>query len=38
VNSYRYTGGDSMYGPKFNAKTRATWERALTTTVNAIVN
>jgi hypothetical protein len=38
VNSYRYTGGDSMYGPKLNAKTQATWERALTTTVNAIVN
>jgi V8-like Glu-specific endopeptidase len=38
VNSYRYRGGDSMYGPKFNSKTQATWNRALTTSGNAIVN
>jgi hypothetical protein len=28
VNSYRYSGGDAMYGPKFNADTQAIYNAA----------
>jgi hypothetical protein len=38
VNSYGYSGDTTMYGPKFNSNTQATWNRALTTTSNSIVN
>ena len=37
VNSYTYSGMTAMHGPKFNAKTQATWASALTATGNAIV-
>lgn len=29
LNSYRYTGGDSMYGPMFNANTKAAFDSAM---------
>jgi V8-like Glu-specific endopeptidase len=29
LNSYTYSGGTSMYGPKFNASTQATWNAAV---------
>jgi len=29
LNSYRYNGGDSMYGPMFNANTRGAFESAM---------
>ncbi|MEX2133171.1 MAG: hypothetical protein WEB67_03430 [Acidimicrobiia bacterium] len=37
VNSYGYSGVKSMFGPMFNSNTQATWNRALTTTTNAVV-
>jgi hypothetical protein len=38
LNSYTYSGGTSMYGPKFNAYTQATWAVATNGgTGNAIV-
>ena len=37
VNSYTYSGSANMYGPKFNTRTQAAWNSALTTTVNAVV-
>lgn len=36
VNSYRYSGGDALYGPKFNANTQAVYEAAKTTTASCI--
>jgi hypothetical protein len=38
VNSYGYTGDKSMYGPMFNSNTQDTWDTALTTNGNAVVN
>jgi hypothetical protein len=38
VNSYGYSGDTTMYGPMFNANTQATWNRALSTNSNSIVN
>jgi V8-like Glu-specific endopeptidase len=37
VNSYRYNGGDSIYGPKFNSNTQATYNAANGATSNTIV-
>jgi hypothetical protein len=37
LNSYGYSGIKNMYGPKFNAKTQAVFNRANTTTGNSIV-
>ena len=37
VNSYRYSGGDSIYGPKFNSTTQATYNAANGATSNTIV-
>lgn len=37
VNSYRYSSGDAMYGPKFNSTTAAVFSAALTATANTIV-
>jgi V8-like Glu-specific endopeptidase len=37
VNSYRYLGGNSMYGPKFNSNTEALYTAAHTATDNATV-
>jgi len=37
VNSYRYTGGDSMYGPKFNSYTQSTYNAANAATSNTII-
>jgi hypothetical protein len=38
LNSYTYSGGNSMYGPKFNAYTQATWNVAVGSgTGNAVV-
>ena len=38
LNSYTYNGGASMYGPKFNAYTQATWNAAVgSETGNAVV-
>jgi V8-like Glu-specific endopeptidase len=36
LNSYGYQGGDSMYGPKFNGATEATYNAALTHTSNYV--
>jgi V8-like Glu-specific endopeptidase len=36
LNSYGYRGGDSMYGPKFNSATQATYNAALTHTANYV--
>jgi hypothetical protein len=38
VNSYGYSGDKSMYGPIFNSNTQATWNTALTTNSNAVVD
>lgn len=38
VNSYGYTGDNSMYGPIFKVNTQATWNPALTTNANDIVD
>jgi V8-like Glu-specific endopeptidase len=37
VNSYRYIGGNAMYGPKFNSNTQAVYSTANTTDQNTIV-
>ncbi len=37
VNSYRYSGGDSMYGPKFNSNTQTTYNAANGASSNTIV-
>ena len=37
VNSYRYSGGDSMYGPKFNTSTQATYNAANGAVLNTVV-
>jgi hypothetical protein len=37
LNSYGYSGIRNMYGPKFNAKTQAVFNRANTSTGNSIV-
>jgi hypothetical protein len=37
VNSYRYSGGDAMYGPKFNSTTEATYNAAKSATANCVV-
>jgi V8-like Glu-specific endopeptidase len=37
VNSYRYIGGNSMYGPKFNPNTKSLYDAAHTATSNTIV-
>jgi hypothetical protein len=38
VNSYGYGDGRAMYGPKFNSRTQATWNAAISTgTENVIV-
>lgn len=37
VNSYRYFGGNSMYGPKFNSNTAALYQAAQTATSNTVV-
>jgi hypothetical protein len=37
VNSYRYNGGDSIYGPKFNSNTLATYNAANAATSNTVV-
>lgn len=37
LNSYRYSGGDSMYGPKFNSYTQATYNAADAATANTVV-
>jgi V8-like Glu-specific endopeptidase len=36
VNSYRYAGVNSMFGPVFNARTQATYDAALTATGNTV--
>jgi hypothetical protein len=38
VNSYGYSGVKSMFGPIFNSNTQATWNTALTTNGNAVVD
>ena len=38
VNSYGYTGVQSMYGPMFNSDTQSTWTAALSANSNAIVD
>jgi len=38
LNSYGYKGVTKMYGPKFNAKTLAVFNSALTATVNTVVD
>ena len=38
LNSYGYSGLSNMYGPKFNTKTQAVFNRANTSTGNSIVN
>lgn len=38
VNSYGYSGVKSMFGPMFNSNTQATWNTALTTNGNAVVD
>ena len=37
VNSYGYSGDNSMYGPKFNSNTEAVFNRALATGANSVV-
>ncbi len=37
VNSYRYSSGDAMYGPKFNASTEATYNAAKTASESCVV-
>lgn len=37
VNSYRYSSGDAMYGPKFDANTAALFSAALSATEDTIV-
>ncbi len=37
LNSYGYSGLSNMYGPKFNAKTQAVYNRANSSTGNSIV-
>lgn len=34
VNSYKYSGGDAMYGPKFNTTTEATYDAATSADMN----
>jgi hypothetical protein len=38
VNSYGYSGVKSMFGPMFNSNTEDTWNTALTTNGNAVVD
>jgi hypothetical protein len=38
VNSYGYSGVKSMFGPMFNSNTQDTWNTALTTSGNAVVD
>lgn len=38
VNSYGYSGVKSMFGPMFNSNTQATWNTALITNGNAVVD
>ncbi|MGF1618643.1 MAG: trypsin-like serine peptidase [Acidimicrobiia bacterium] len=38
VNSYGYSGDQSMYGPMFNSDTQATWNAALSVNTNTIVD
>lgn len=38
VNSYRYSGIQKMYGPKFNSSTQAVYSRSNSATANTIVN
>jgi hypothetical protein len=38
VNSYGYSGVKSMFGPMFNSNTQDTWNTALTTNGNAVVD
>lgn len=37
VNSYGYSGITAMHGPKFNAKTRDTWNAAVATTTGNVI-
>jgi hypothetical protein len=36
LNSYGYSGVQAMHGPKFNAKTQATWNAAVSGTVDIV--
>lgn len=36
VNSYKYSGGNAMYGPKFNTTTEATYNAATSAVMNTI--
>ncbi len=37
VNSYKYSGQDSMYGPKFDANTAAVYSAAVSTSAGGLV-
>ena len=37
VNSYRYSGGSAIYGPKLNADTQAVYDAALDSNGNSII-